>query len=154
VSKRTVTKAGRSGGYSLTELVIVLACATVLAAAAVPNIVKLREEWTLLGSTRILEASLQWGRMQAVAANASLSFEIDAAQQKFNWTDAISGESFANSMRQLPDGIRIVAAPRRPLRFYPHGNAAPAGTYTLAGKAGSYSIVVAPGGRIRTQRNE
>jgi Tfp pilus assembly protein FimT len=154
VSKRTVTNSARSDGYSLTELVIVLACATVLAAAAVPNIVKLREEWTLLGSTRILEASLQWGRMQAVATNTPLSFEIDLDQRKFHWADAVSGESFANSMRQLPEGIRIVAAPRRSLRFYPHGNAAPAGTYTLAGNAGSYSVVVAPGGRIRTQRNE
>jgi len=132
----------------------VLACGSVLLAAAVPNIVKLKEEWTLLSGTRILEASLQWGRMQAVATNTPLSFEIDPAQHEFHWADAVSGESFANSMRQLPKGIRIAAAPRRPLRFYPHGNAAPAGTYTLSGNAGSYSVVVAPGGRIRTQRNE
>ena len=66
---------------------------------------------------------------------------------------AASGERYQNSARRLPRGIRIAAAPKRPLRFYPHGNAVPAGTFTLAGDAGSYSVIVTPGGRIRTQRN-
>lgn len=131
-----------------------LACATVLLAAAVPNIANLRDEWTLLGSTRILESTLQWGRMQAIASNTSLALEIDAVQQKFYWLDAGSGDRYANSIRQLPRSVRITSAPRRPLRFFPHGNAAPAGTYTLTGNAGSYSVIVTPGGRIRTQRNE
>ena len=153
MSNRESMKRDISAGYSLAELVIVLGCVTLLLAAAVPNIVKLESEWTLLGSTRILEASLQWGRMQAIASNTPLLFAVDTIKQKFYWTDATSGECYTESVRHLPRGIGIVSSPRRPLRFYPHGNAAPAGTYTLAGDSGSYSVIVTPGGRIRTQRH-
>jgi Tfp pilus assembly protein FimT len=153
MSNRATAKAVLSGGYSLAELVIVMACITILIAAAVPNIVSLQNEWTLLSCTRILEASLQWGRIHAIASNMPMMFEVDKIQRKLHWADAVSGECYANTIRQLPGDVRIVAAPRRPLRFYPHGNAVPAGTYTLEGDAGSYSVIVAPGGRIRVQRN-
>jgi len=135
------------------ELVIAIACATILLIVAVPNIVQLQKEWSLWGGARILETSLQWGRMQAVASNSPVIFELDDIRQEFCWVDAGSGGRFAESVRHLPIGIRFVAAPRRSLRFYQHGNAVPAGTYTIAGDAGSYSVVVSPGGRIRLQRN-
>jgi type II secretory pathway pseudopilin PulG len=153
VTSSKTAKPGRSGGYSLVELVLVLACATTLLAAAVPNIVGLQREWTLWGAARVLEASLQWGRMHAIASNTPVVFRIDDAQQKFYWADAVSGDFYVSSERHLPAGVRFAAVPGRPLRFYQHGNAAPAGTYTLAGGAGSYSVVVSPGGRIRIQKN-
>ncbi len=88
-----------------------------------------------------------------IASNTPVIFRSDDVRQEFYWEDAASGEPYARSLRSLPRGIRFVATPRRPVRFYPHGNAAPAGTYTLAGDVGSYSIVIAPGGRIRLQKN-
>jgi hypothetical protein len=153
VSRHGIAKEDGSAGYSLVELLIVVALATALLLVAVPGIARLQQEWTLWGAARVLEASMQWGRMHAVAANAPVVFCTDEVLQEFYWSDALSGEPYDRSLRHLPRGIRIAAAPRRPLRFYPHGNAAPAGTYTVAGEAGSYSVVVTPGGRIRIQKN-
>jgi hypothetical protein len=153
VTDDRLTKNPASQGYSLAELAIVLACASVLLAAAVPSIAHLQREWTLWGSARILEASLQWGRMHAIASNTSLLFEVDENRQDFCWVDPESGDRYSGSLRYLPRGVLIVGCPRRPLRFYQNGNAAPAGTYTLEGEAGSYSVVVSPGGRIRIQKN-
>jgi hypothetical protein len=152
VTKNRIAQADASGGYSLVELVIVLACATILLAAAIPNFAGLQKEWALWGGARMLEASMQWGRMHAIASNTPVIFEVDITMEKFNWTDAITGKCFVDSVRYLPRGIRIAAAPRRPVRFYQHGNAAPAGTYKIAGDAGSYSVVVTPGGRIRVKK--
>jgi len=132
---------------------IVLACAAVLMSAAVPGLSHLQSEWSLWGSTRILETSLQWGRMHAISSNAPMLFAVDADQQKFYWVDPVSGAPYPTSVRQLAGNIRIVSSPRRPLRFYQHGNAAPAGTYTVQGETGSYSVIVSPGGRIRIQKN-
>jgi hypothetical protein len=140
-------------GYSLAELLIVLACATTLITAALPGLIKLQQDWALWGSARVLESSMHWGRAHAIASNAPLIFHADDVRQEFFWEDAASGEPYAGSLRRLARGVRFAAAPRRPLRFYPHGNAAPAGTYTVAGKLGSYSVVVSPGGRIRIQKN-
>ncbi len=146
-------KPDKSRGYGLVEMMIVLACAAVLLSAGIPNIFRLQQEWTLWGGARLLESSMQWGRMQAIAANTSLLFEVQDNGKKFYWADASTGEPYKASLRFLPGHVRIVAGPRRPLRFYQHGNAAPAGTYVVEGEAGSYSVVVAPGGRIRIQRN-
>lgn len=130
-----------------------LACGALLVSAAVPNITQVRKEWELWGAARSLESSLQWGRMHAVAANTPILFAVDDDQRTFYWVDPASGDSYAESVRQLSGNIRIISAPKRPLRFYQHGNAVPAGTYTLRGEAGSFSVIVSPGGRIRLQRN-
>jgi Tfp pilus assembly protein FimT len=142
-----------SEGYSLVELLAVVGCIAALLVTAVPKVSHWQKEWTLWGGARALETSLQWGRMHAIASNAPLLFEIDAGREKFYWTDPQSGDLYAGTIRQLSRGVRIASCPKRPLRFYPHGNAAPAGTYVIEGEAGSYSVVVSPGGRIRIQRN-
>jgi Tfp pilus assembly protein FimT len=150
---RSTHRFGSAEAYSLAELVVALLCATVLISAAVPNLARLQSEWTLWGGARILEASMQWGRMHAISANTPVLFSVDSDRQAFCWVDPSSGDSYTGSCRRLPAGLRIASLPRRPLRFYQHGNAAPAGTYTVQGDAGSYSVVVSPGGRIRIQKN-
>jgi len=132
---------------------IVIACTALLLAAGVPNMSHLQKEWVLWNSAKSVEVSLQWGRMQAIASNSPLIFEIDESRRKFYWMDPESGQLYSNSSRQLSSDVLIASFPRRPLRFYQHGNAAPAGTFIIEGEAGSYSVVVSPGGRIRFQRN-
>ena len=143
---------GAVEGFSLTEFLVVMACAVILISATAPNIVSLQREWTLWGSARSLEASLQWGRMHAITANTPILFMIDPNGDRFYWVDPSTGDQYAGSVRKLPNGFRIVSSPRRPLRFYQHGNAAPAGTYKIQGATGSYSVIVSPGGRIRIQK--
>jgi Tfp pilus assembly protein FimT len=147
------TKKRQSEGYSLAEMVVAMACAAVLLTVAIPNIVRLQKEWMLWGAARILQTSMQWGRMQAIASNSPVIFQIDDTQQEFYWIDTATGDRYSESVRHLPVGTRFTAAPRRSLRFYQHGNAVPAGTFTIAGDVGSYSVIVSPGGRIRLQRN-
>jgi type II secretory pathway pseudopilin PulG len=147
------TKLRASEGYSLAELLAVLGCIAVLIATAAPNVVHWQKEWAVWGSARTIETSLQWGRMHAIASNAPILFTIDAGMQKFFWADPQTGDPYTGTVRQLPRGVRIASCPKRPLRFYQHGNAAPAGTYVITGETGSYSVVVSPGGKIRIQKN-
>ncbi|HSR69544.1 MAG TPA: prepilin-type N-terminal cleavage/methylation domain-containing protein [Acidobacteriota bacterium] len=49
----------------------------------------------------------------------------------------------------LPQQVRLVSAPRRPLRFFSRGQAAPAGRFRLQGRFGSLDVIVAPWGRVR-----
>jgi len=142
-----------SDGYSLAELAIVVLCAAILISAAVPNVASLQREWTLWGCTRALEASLQWGRMHAISENASILFSVEDNGKKYCWIDPSSNVRYSGSERRLPSGFRLASYPKRPLRFFQHGNAVPAGTYRIEGGSGSYSVVVSPGGRIRVQKN-
>jgi hypothetical protein len=96
---------------------------------------------------------MHWGRQYAIASNSTVQFEVDESGRKYYWADGIGGGMYTDSIRHLSRDVRIAASPRRSLRFYQNGNAAPAGTFTLKSGAGSYSVVVSPGGRIRIQKN-
>jgi prepilin-type N-terminal cleavage/methylation domain-containing protein len=139
-------------GYSLIECLVVLVCGAILLTFAVPNVHHFQQGWALWGGVKSVETSLYWGRMHAISSNSSMMFEVADTGHEFWWTDPTSGLRFAGSARRL-DRVRIVSSPKRPLRFYQRGNAAPAGTYTIQGDTGSYSVVVSPGGRIRVQKN-
>ncbi len=140
-------------GLSLLELMMVLACTAVLLAIAVPNLNKLYQEWTLWGAAHTLETSLRWGRLQAISANSAMMFVVAAEGKNYYWVDPESGARFERTVTYIPARVRLTGFPRRPLRFYPRGNAAPAGSYTLVGEAGTYRVVVSFVGRIRVQRD-
>jgi len=139
-------------GYGLLELVIVLGIVAIITAAAVPGIHRINQEWALWGGARLVESSLLWARTHAISANDSLSFMIDSNGTRICWQDP-GGARFHSSTRILPPGVRIAQAPRRPVCFFPRGNAVPAGTFVVQGAAGSYKVVVSSMGRIRVQRN-
>jgi len=141
-----------SGGFGLTELVLAVACMSLLVGVAIPNLHWLTQEWNLWGAAHLLEGALQWGRMYAVSANTSVVLQIDPGGARFYWADPRTRAPYESSIRNLPAGVRIVASPRRPVRFFPRGNAVPAGTFVVRGKAGQYRVVVNPAGRIRVQR--
>jgi prepilin-type N-terminal cleavage/methylation domain-containing protein len=140
-------------GFNLLEVVMVLACGTILIAIAVPNLSRLQQEWALWGATHALASALRWGRTHAITANSSTMFTVNEGGKVFYWVDPESGARFEGTVRHLTGQVRIVGSPKRSLRFYPRGNAAPAGTYILQGEAGSYRVVVSPAGRIRLQRD-
>jgi Tfp pilus assembly protein FimT len=139
-------------GFSFLEIAIVITCCAILLAAAVPNIQQLTAEWSLWGETQALASSLRWGRNEAVTANTSLSLMVDPDGRTYYWIDGYSREKYERTNRSLHWMVRITSAPKKPLRFYQHGNAVPAGTYVLQGTAGEYKVVVNPAGRIRIQR--
>jgi len=135
------------------ECLVVLVLTGILATVAVPNIHRLKLEWSLWGGMETLEAALQWGRMHAVTSNAPLIFSVSGDGRSCYWLDAQTKDAVRNSSRTFPAGLKITSAPKSPLRFYQHGNAAPAGTFIITGEAGSWSVIVSPGGRIRAEKN-
>jgi len=144
---------GSDKGFNLAELLIVIACVAVLITICLPNFYNIRQTWILWNGARQVESSLQWGRMRAITSNTPVLFEVREDGREFAWVDPETGQSFENTVRYTGNDVSIVSSPKTPLRFYPRGNAVPAGTYKIEGKAGSYSVIVTPGGRIRFQKN-
>lgn len=145
-------KSHLAAGFSLVELALVLGLMGIVAGSAAPGIHRINQEMALRGSVRLVESSLLWARTHAIATNDSLVFIIDQDGRRFHWQTP-EGKRYENSVRILPAGISIISSPRRPLRFYQHGNAAPAGTFVIQGPAGTYRVVVSVMGRIRIQRD-
>jgi Tfp pilus assembly protein FimT len=139
-------------GVGLVEVIIVLGLLGIMAGSAAPGIHRINQEWALWGGAHMLETSLLWARNHAIAANDSLVLMIDQDGRRFYWQDP-AGTRYESSVRYFPAGVRIVQSPRRPLRFYQHGNAVPAGTFVIQGSAGTYKVVVNVMGRVRVQRD-
>jgi len=139
-------------GFALAELLLVLGLTGIMAGSAVPGIHRIQQEWSLWGSTRLVESSLLWARTHAIAANDSLAFIIDEGGRRCYWVTP-NGTRFEYSVRQLPAGVSIIQAPKKPLRFYQHGNAVPAGTFVIRGQAGTYRVIVSVMGRVRVVRD-
>jgi len=78
--------------------------------------------------------------------------EVNSEGTSTGWRDPETGSIYNAHVCFLPPGVRIVSAPSKPLRFFPRGNAAPAGSYVLKNGAGSYRVVVSPAGRIRVEK--
>jgi Tfp pilus assembly protein FimT len=140
-------------GIGLAEILIVLGLIGIVAGSAVPGVHRINQEWSLLGGVRIVESSLLWARTHAIATNDSLVFIIDENGCRIYWQQP-DGKRYDTSIRRLPTGIRITSSPRKPLRFYPRGNAVPTGTFILEGQAGACRVVVSAQGRIRIQRDK
>ena len=154
MEQRKKTENGRNQtGFTLQELLVVAAITAIIVTFAAPGFMSIQKNWSLWGNARMVETSLQWGRMRAIASNSPVLFEVEEDGGRFTWRDPSTGDTFTTSARSMAGGSRIVSAPRTPLRFYPRGNAVPSGTYRVEGETGSYSIIVTPGGRIRFQKN-
>jgi Tfp pilus assembly protein FimT len=140
-------------GVTLVEVTVVLACASILLLMAAPGLGRLQDEWSLWGAANLLESGMQWARMHAIVTNSSVVLQVDQDGCGFHWSDPDTGQAYENSIRRFGTGVRITAAPGKPVRFYPRGNTVPAGTYVIRGRAGQYRVVVNPAGRIRLQRD-
>lgn len=149
----SATEPSEITGFTITELLIVVAVTAIIITFAAPGFVRVQKGWSLWGNARMVETSLQWGRMRAISTNSPVLFEVSEDGRCFIWRDPATGELFAATAWIMTGKSRIVSAPRTPLRFYPRGNAVPSGTYKVEGETGSYSIIVTPGGRIRFQKN-
>lgn len=143
----------REAGIGLVEILVILGLLGIMAGSAAPGIHRISREWALLGGARVVESSLFWGRTHAIAANDSLTFIVDDNGRQFYWQQP-DGTRYDASVRRMPAGIRISSSPRKPLRFYPRGNAVPAATFVVEGEAGIYRVVVSAQGRIRMQRDK
>jgi Tfp pilus assembly protein FimT len=133
-------------------VLVVLGLLGIVAGGATPGIHRINQEWALWGGARLVESSLLWARTHAISANDSLIFIVDEGGRRFYWSNP-EGKRYENSIRYLPAGVCITQSPRKPLRFFQHGNAVPAGTFVIQGQAGTYRVVVSVMGRIRVQRD-
>jgi len=133
----------RRHGFSMVELVIVLALSGLLAAIALPGWQRLVRSSDLNNSTRQIQSELHNLKSRAAAEN--ISFQLAYGQGGTGYT--IQRDSIALVTKPLPEGTTITKAGT--INFSPRGTAA-ANRVRLRDTYGvCRQVVVSPTGRVR-----
>lgn len=128
---------GRSRGYSLAELLIVLAIIGVTVAVAVPLVADSMRSAKVRGAADQLAMDMRAARMIAVSKRMTVPLTINAdPANTYSYTDA---RGVARHVT-LPTGVRITSASPSSVSFLPNGSLSSAATATLEVSLGSSSV--------------
>jgi prepilin-type N-terminal cleavage/methylation domain-containing protein len=130
-------------GFSMIELLAVLALAGILAGLALPGWNRLLPSQHLASSVRVVQSELQAIKMRAAAENAGYRFVYEANAPDY----AIEKNGNPIATKALPEGVSITKAGA--ISFSPRGTAN-GNRVRLESRDGScQQVVVSPTGRVR-----
>ena len=151
----------RERGFTITELMIVVAIMGGLTAVATPSISRWLTSIRMESATREVASTLQLARVKAITQNTSIRINFDTAANVYQMQQRNSANlaiwNNVDKAKKLPAGIRFVSVTGNPVTFQSgRGSTLPGSnsTITLQNTQGkSNAVVVAQTGRVLIRKN-
>ena len=148
-------------GFSLTELLIVICGAAIIAGIGIPVLGTLRDGYGIVMAAQQITTELQFARMKSVSSNEPLRVTFDANSNTYH-IDTSGGTTLAGPFN-LPRGITWNTSAGDPITFpgdfvtFNPGGEVPttgngsAGQVSITNRAGLIiDVTVSPAGQIQT----
>ena len=141
----------RTEGFSLVELMIVMAVIAVLAGMTVPTIAAGMKRYTVLSAGQEVAGVIRSARMQAISRNATLTVQLNIpAAGQYRIVDV--GGNVLGVVHALPTGLTVSGIPY--FQFTPQGRlpaGSPAVTVVVSNGTANdnRTITVSPSGRVQ-----
>lgn len=145
-------------GFSLTELIVVLAIMATMVMTAAPTLARYWDSWSLQAGARELATTINLGRQLAITTRTPVCVDVHASGVRFRiggcagavWTGPVTDASGTIS---VSDPATLAVSSNGRLVFTTLGAASPAATYTIrhARTHASRTVVVAGSGRISVE---
>lgn len=141
---------GRSeSGFSLIDILLVVAAGAVLASVAIPQIDGALNSYRLTNSAQGMTSELNMARVLAVSRNATFELQVNQANGSYQITDPEDPQNPPRSLKRLEPGISFSTVPANNIAFYSRGRAR-GGTIQLQDALGRvYTIQVEPTGKVQ-----
>jgi type II secretion system protein H len=146
------------GGFTLVELMVVLAITATVSIVAAPTLLGYWDSWSLQAGARELATAINLGRQLAIATRTSICVDLSDAHLRFRvggcagdvWTGAVTD---AAGRIRISDPTTLDISSSGRLVFTTLGAATPGATYTVrhARTHASRAVVVAGSGRISVE---
>ena len=133
-------------GFSLVEMLVVIALMGVLLVIAIPNIVQFSSGFKLGGAAREVATDLQYARLLAVKENRDI--RVDFSTNSYQVV-RVSGGTVVKS-RSFSTDYSNVTLTNVSITFYSRGNSN-ANTVTVSIPGRTKNVTVAPTGRVKVQ---
>lgn len=146
----------KSAGFSIFELLIVIAVIAVVSAIVTPNIISWRNNAKLRGAADNLKGDLQMSKARAVRERTPVTVTFTATNYQVTYTDK-NGNIQTVRNRKLPAGVRVdldntgFGAMGDKTEFNGRGIPVAGSARLVNTKGDQKSIVVSTLGRIRIQ---
>ena len=151
----------RERGFTITELMIVIAIMGGVTAVATPSISRWLTSIRMESATREIASTLQLARVKAITQNTSIRINFDTTAHTYQMQQRNAADLTAwnnvDKAKKLPSGIRFGSVTGNPVTFQSgRGSILPgsSSTITLQNTQGkTNAVMVAQTGRVLIRKN-
>lgn len=150
-----MTRSGDSSGFTLPELLLVVAVLGILATIAFPRVSAVLQRMNASGAVSVVALDLEQAVSLAARQRRPVRLQCDCAAGSYTVTDRVTGDTLLRRVftgREAGYGVTALAFSANPVEVFPSGRATGPLTVTVTSATTNRQVTMSSGGFVRVIR--